>query len=123
MRPSASEITRSAMPAMAALWVMTAVVVPSSRFTRSIDLEHDDAGRDVERAGRLVAEQDVRPLGDGAGDGHALLLAAGELGREVVQPVAEADQVERLLRRPSGRAAISVTSATFSRAVRLGMRL
>ena len=36
MRPSASEMTRSAMAATAALCVMTAVVVPSSRLTRSI---------------------------------------------------------------------------------------
>ena len=34
MRPSESETTRSAIPATAALCVMTAVVVPSSRFTR-----------------------------------------------------------------------------------------
>ena len=47
-------------------------------------LEHDDAGGDVERAGRLVAEQHFGPLGDRAGDRDALLLAAGELRREVV---------------------------------------
>ena len=34
--PSDSRTTRSAMPAMAALWVMTTVAVPSSRFTVSI---------------------------------------------------------------------------------------
>ena len=34
--PSASEITRCAMSAMTALWVMMAVVVPSSRLTLSI---------------------------------------------------------------------------------------
>ena len=62
-------------------------------------LQHHDAGGDVERAGGLVAEQHVRPLGDGAGDGHALLLAAGELRREVVHAVAEADQRQRLLGR------------------------
>ncbi len=62
------------------------------------------------------------PLGDGAGHRHALLLAAGKLGREVIEPVGEADQ-------PSassgfmGLSAISVISSTFSRAVRLGVRL
>ena len=111
------------MPAIAALCVMTTVVVPSSRFTRSMRLEHDDAGRDVERAGRLVAEQHVGPLGDGARDRHALLLAARELGGEVIEPVAEADQRRAPPRASSGRSAISVTSATFSRAVRLGIRL
>ena len=33
----------------------------------------------VERAERLVEEQHLRPLGDGAGERHALPLAAGEL--------------------------------------------
>ena len=34
-RPSASRMTRSAMVAMEALWVITTVVVASSRLTRS----------------------------------------------------------------------------------------
>ena len=50
----------------------------------------------VERAGGLVAEEDLRLRGEGAGDGHALLLAAGELGRIVFQLVAEADQLQKL---------------------------
>jgi hypothetical protein len=33
----------------------------------------------VERGGRLVEHQDARIFQDGAGDGDALLLAAGEL--------------------------------------------
>src|SRR6185369_3304736 len=36
MRPSASRMTRSAMPAMAALCVMTMAVVPSSRLIRAM---------------------------------------------------------------------------------------
>ena len=48
----------------------------------------------VEVAGRLVG-QDQRGLVDQrAGDGHALLLAAGEFGRLVVQPVAQAEPLE-----------------------------
>ena len=35
-------------------------------------------GLDVEGAGRLVEDQDRRILQDGAGDGEALALAAGE---------------------------------------------
>ena len=35
------------------------------------------------------------PLGDGPGDGHALLLAAGQLRREMVQARAEVDQFQR----------------------------
>jgi hypothetical protein len=36
-------------------------------------------GHGVERRGRLVEHQDRRRLEDGAGDGHALLLAARQL--------------------------------------------
>ena len=102
---------------------MTTVVVPSSRFTRSIASSTSDAGLDVERAGRLVAQQHVGPLGDRARDGDALLLAAGQLRRKVIQPRARGPPVPARLPAPSGDVAISVTSATFSRAVRLGIRL
>ncbi len=44
-------------------------------------LEDALGGLGVEIAGRLVGEQDQRGVGDGAGDGDALLLAAGQLGR------------------------------------------
>ena len=40
---------------------------------------------DVERRGRLVADHQVRVAGEGAGDGDALLLAAGELRRPLEQ--------------------------------------
>ena len=39
----------------------------------------------VEAAGGLVAEQDGRAGDDGAGEGHALALAAAELGGQVVE--------------------------------------
>jgi hypothetical protein len=45
----------------------------------------------VERAGRLVGEQQLRLLGDAAGDRHALLLAARELGGPLAQLVLHAD--------------------------------
>ena len=41
--------------------------------------------RDVERARRLVAHDDARVTGEGAGDGDALLEAAGELARLEVE--------------------------------------
>ncbi len=56
--------------------------------------EDEDAGFGVKSAGRLVAEQDAGALGDGAGNGDTLLLAAGELGREMVHAGGEADEVE-----------------------------
>ena len=50
----------------------------------------------VERAERLVHEQQARPLGERPGDRHALLHAAGELVREVPGEVVEADEREQL---------------------------
>ena len=52
----------------------------------------------VEVAGRLVGEQHVGAVGQRPGDRHALLLAAGELRRQVAQAVAEADPLEQLAR-------------------------
>ena len=65
-------------------WAMTSVV----RFfddlvERVLDLL---LGVAVERAGRLVEDQDRRPFEDGAGDGDALLLAAGELEAALARP-------------------------------------
>ena len=50
----------------------------------------------VERAGRLVGEQDVRVVDDGARDGHTLHLAAGHLVRRLVELVAQTDLFQRL---------------------------
>ena len=49
----------------------------------------------VERRGRLVEQDQLRPHGERAGDGDALLLAAGELRWIGVALVAEADAVEQ----------------------------
>ena len=38
-------------------------------------------GLGIERAGRFIAEQDLRVRGECAGDGDALLLSAGKLRR------------------------------------------
>src|ERR1700733_3089586 len=54
------------------------------------------AGVLVEVAGRLVGEQHLGLLDQRAGDRDALLLAAGQLGREVPGPVGEPDRGERL---------------------------
>ena len=50
----------------------------------------------VERAGRLVGEQNVGVVDDGARDGHALHLAAGHLVRRLVELVAQTDLFQRL---------------------------
>ena len=52
----------------------------------------------VEIAGRLVGEQHRRLVGERAGDGHALLLAAGKLVGRVVAALGEADGLKRLQR-------------------------
>ena len=49
------------------------------------------AGLRVELAGRLVGQDQDRLLDQRPGDRHPLLLAAGELVRPVVEPVAQAD--------------------------------
>ena len=55
------------------------------------DGEHFADHLRVERACRLVEQQRFRLHGQGAGDGYALLLAAGELGRAGVYILRHAD--------------------------------
>src|SRR3954453_22311375 len=59
--------------------------------------EHLLGGVRVQVAGRLVGEQHGRPVHERAGDGDALLLAAGELGRPVRQAVAQPDGLDQLI--------------------------
>ena len=59
--------------------------------------QHRVGGMLVEIAGRLVGEHQRRPVGERPGDGDALLLAAGKLGRPVVEPRAEPELAEQLL--------------------------
>ena len=55
---------------------------------------HRVAQRRVERRYRLVGEDQPRPLHEGAGDGDALLLAAGEGVGAALAAVAQPDPVE-----------------------------
>ncbi len=57
----------------------------------SHDAQHISHELGVERRGCLVKEHDVRVHGERAGDGHALLLAAGELAGHVVDAVCQAN--------------------------------
>ena len=62
-----------------------------------VEQPHDAlAGGGVEVAGRLVGQQDQRPVDEGPGDRHPLLLAAGQLVGQVVALLGQADQVEDL---------------------------
>ena len=56
--------------------------------------QHLAAGPGVQVAGGLVGEHEVGRRREGAGDRHALLLAAGELMRSVPEPVPEAQHVD-----------------------------
>ena len=64
--------------AKAISWVTTSMVMPSLGQVLH-DGEHLADHFGVQGRGRLVEEQHLRVHGQGAGDGHALLLAAGEL--------------------------------------------
>ena len=59
------------------------------------DLEHLADHLRVERARRLVKEHDLRLHHERADDGHALLLAAGELDGVGLRAVAEPDALEK----------------------------
>jgi hypothetical protein len=56
------------------------------------------AGVRVERPGRLVGQDHLRLVHERAGDGHPLLLAAGEFRRRVLDALAEAHALQRLQR-------------------------
>ncbi len=60
--------------------------------------QRDDllAGLQVEVAGGLVGQDDGGVVGEGPGDGDALLLAAGELEGLVAVALPEADLLEQL---------------------------
>ena len=67
-------------------------------FVDVFDQLQDLLGRGiVQRAGWLVAEEDVRILHDGAADGHALLLATGELVGQLVPVLVEPERVQQLV--------------------------
>ena len=79
-------------------------------------------GLDVERAGRLVEHQDRRVLQDGAGNGDALALAAGQLaaalaGTRVVAVALGEDEVLR--RRGLGGGMDLVVASRSSRPMRM----
>src|SRR3954469_12834276 len=71
----------------------------------------------IEIAGRLVGEHDARLSDDGARDGNALLLAAGELRRKVMDARRKADAVERRQRQflPLARGDLPIQQREFPR--------
>ena len=61
-------------------------------------IHHRFAVARVEVAGRFVGQEDRRLAGEGARDGDALLLAAGELARQMFRAMRHADALERFVR-------------------------
>src|ERR1022692_1949790 len=58
---------------------------------------HDVASRiAIQRCGRFVQDQDIRPADDGARDGHPLLLAAAEFHRRELRSTLESHDLEIL---------------------------
>src|SRR5689334_12824743 len=63
----------------------------------AVEESHDaDGRRGIEVPGRLVGEEDQWAVHERARDRHALLLSTGELVREVVGLLRQADEVEDL---------------------------
>jgi hypothetical protein len=84
--------------------------------------KHSDAGAAVEGASRFVAEQYIWPLSDGSGNGDPLLLSPRQLGGEMPIRSSRPTSISAASG-VMGWRAISVTRATFSRAVSDGIRL
>src|SRR3990172_5473843 len=114
--------TRSAMPAMSALCVIIAVVVPSSRFTLS----------NASSTTTPVAESRA-PVGSSQRRTEGFLDIARAIAIRCCSPPESCEgkwlslsakpTIESASSGLIGLLAISVTTATFSRAVRLGIRL
>jgi hypothetical protein len=91
---------RSAMSAITALWVITTGASPTQVY--SLDrFKHDNACTHVQRAGRFVTQEHLRPLGNGARDRHPLLFPARQLGWEMVQAPTQVHHFQCLLKVPS----------------------
>jgi len=64
---------------------------------RAQDAEHFGPALAVEGAGRLVRQDHLAAVDEGAGNADPLLLAAGELARLVVEPAAEPESLQQAL--------------------------
>ncbi len=81
------------------------MAVPRSAHRFAHQLDDLRLHGDVERGGRLVGDQKIRPAGERDGDHHALAHAAGKLVRVILHPPlgrGDADARQRLDRQPVG---------------------
>lgn len=63
---------------------------------RAEEIDHLLLVGGIDAGSRLIGEDDPRPVGQGPGHRHALLLAGGELRGAMVESVAEVDRAEEL---------------------------
>ncbi len=87
---------RRSLTVIASSWscVTSRKVLPSRRCSGAQFELHLGPQLGVEGGHRLVQQQQVRLVDEGAGQGHALLLAAGELLRAALAHVGELEHLQ-----------------------------
>ena len=131
IRPGRAEssTTRSARNTASAIECVTNTTVAFVASRDPLKLHvHLVARHRVERAERLVHEQDLGVVAQGPGDRDALAHAAGELARERLLEALQADELAELVRPPPALApcrpcAAAAAGAMFSSTVNQGNRL
>ena len=124
--PSFMTTSRSAMVRASSWSCVTMTVVRPSLRLQLADLDADLLAKlCIEVRERLVEQQHVGPEHEGTRQRHALLLAAGQLPRQALAQLLEADEAQRLgyAVAASAMAAtlrISRPKATFCATVRCG---
>ena len=83
---------------MSASWVTRTIVNSLLAIERQQRFHDLVRGSRIEIAGRLVGEKQARCIDQGAGDGDALLLAAGKLAGRIALAIAEAEKLQRRAR-------------------------
>ena len=78
-------------------WVTKTNVMPTSRWICFSSICISSRSLQVERAERLVEQEDARPVHQRTGERDALALAAGQLVRLAVAEALEPDAGERLV--------------------------
>ena len=121
----------ASMSTTARSWVMKSVANPNSLLQLAEQLEHVRLHRHVERARRLVGDEQLRVEGERTRERRALTLTARQLVREsVAERLRQLHGLEQLVDLRRGRHAASFASvctmsgsATFCAMVRSGLKL
>ena len=106
MRPAYITATRrQTLATRPRSWLIIRMAVPRSAHRFAHQLDDLRLHGHVERGGRLVGDQEIRPAGERDGDHHALPHAAGKLVRVILHPplgCGDADARQRLDRQLVG---------------------